>query len=123
VDKIFVVHEHHASRLHWDLRLEENGVLISFALPKEPPLEPGKRNLAIKVEDHPLSYANFEGIIPEGHYGAGTVKIWDNGTYRTVKKDTSKYIVSLNGQKMEGEYTLLKFAKAGENHWLFFKNK
>ncbi|MHB1661049.1 MAG: DNA polymerase ligase N-terminal domain-containing protein [bacterium] len=123
MDKIFVVHEHHASHLHWDLRMEEKGTLTSFALPKEPPLEHGKKNLAVKVEDHPLSYAGFEGIIPEGHYGAGTVKIWDSGTYNLLKKDKSKYILYFIGKKLNGEYTLLKFAKAGENNWLFFKNK
>ena len=122
MDKIFVVHEHHASHLHWDLRIEENGILSSFALPKEPPLERGKKNLAIKVEDHPLSYAGFEGNIPEGHYGAGEVKIWDSGKYSLIKKDKSKYILDFKGKKLTGEYTLLKFAKAGENDWLFFKN-
>ncbi len=118
-----MVHEHHASHLHWDLRLEENGILISYALPKEPPLVSGRRNLAIKVDDHPLSYASFEGIIPEGHYGAGIVKIWDNGTYKTIKSNDSKYIIHFDGKKLDGEYTLLKFDRAGKNHWLFFKNK
>ncbi len=118
-----MVHEHNASHLHWDLRLEENGVLTSFAIPKEPPVEPGKKNLAVRVEDHPISYAKFEGIIPEGQYGAGTVKIWDNGVYKTIKKDTSKHIVNFHGKKLTGEYTLLKFEKAGKNNWLFFKNK
>ncbi|MHB8231901.1 MAG: DNA polymerase ligase N-terminal domain-containing protein [bacterium] len=123
MDKIFVVHEHHASHLHWDLRIEENGLLTSFALPKEPPLEQGKKNLAVKVEDHPISYARFEGIIPKGHYGAGTVKIWDGGKYNLIKKDKSKYVLNFTGKKLNGEYTLLKFAKSGENNWLFFKNK
>ena len=85
-------------------------------------MEPGKKNLAIKVEDHPLSYAGFEGTIPEGHYGAGEVKIWDSGKYSLIKKDKSKYILDFKGKKLTGEYTLLKFAKAGENDWLFFKN-
>ncbi|MHB8281646.1 MAG: DNA polymerase ligase N-terminal domain-containing protein [bacterium] len=122
MDKIFVIHEHHASHLHWDLRFEENNVLVSFALPKEPPVNKGIKHLAIKVEDHPLAYANFEGIIPKGHYGAGTVKIWDRGTYDLLKKDNDKYILDFKGKKINGEYTLLKFKKAGENQWLFFKN-
>ncbi len=122
MEKIFVVHEHHASHLHWDLRLEDNGVLVSFAIPKEPPLAKGKKNLAIKVEDHPLSYADFEGVISEGHYGAGTVNIWDNGTYQLFKKTPSEYIVSFNGKKLSGKYMLIRFKKAGENQWLFFKN-
>ena len=119
---IFVVHEHHASHLHWDLRIEENGMLTSFALPKEPPLESGKKNLSIKVEDHPLAYANFEGTIPEGHYGAGEVKIWDKGDYTLIKKDKKKYVLDFHGHKLKGEYTLLKFEKARENDCLFFKN-
>ncbi len=123
MNKIFVVHEHHASHLHWDLRIEENGVMTSFALPKEPPLEHGNKNLAIRVEDHPLSYARFEGTIPEGQYGAGKVIIWDQGTYDIIKKDESKYLLYFAGNKLKGEYTMLKFAKAGKNNWLFFKNK
>ena len=117
-----MVHEHHASHLHWDLRLKDNGVLVSFAIPKEPPLTKGKKNLAIKVEDHPLSYADFEGVISEGHYGAGTVNIWDNGTYQLLKKNPSEYVVSFNGKKLAGKYTFIRFKKAGENQWLFFKN-
>lgn len=123
MDKIFVVQEHNASHLHWDLRFEENGALTSFALPKEPPLEPGKKNLAVKVEDHPLSYARFEGIIPEGSYGAGSVKIWDSGRYELLKKDNSKYVLHFSGNKLIGEYTILRFTSAGEKNWLFFKNK
>lgn len=123
MNKIFVVQEHNSSHLHWDLRIEENGVLTSFALPKEPPLEQGKKNLAVKVEDHPLEYADFEGIIPKGNYGAGSVKIWDKGKYSLVKKNNSKYVLNFFGNKLSGEYTLLKFTNAGEKNWLFFKNK
>jgi DNA ligase D-like protein (predicted 3'-phosphoesterase) len=117
---IFVVHEHHARNLHYDLRLEMEGVLKSFAVPKEPPLETGIKRLAIQVEDHDLEYAKFEGTIAEG-YGAGKVKIWDKGTYELVEKTGDKIVVKLSGRKLRGEYILLKFKKAGEKNWLFFK--
>lgn len=122
-EKIFVVQEHNANHLHWDLRLENNGVLVSFALPKEPPVSYGIRHLAVSVDDHPLSYASFEGEIPKGNYGAGTVVLWDKGTFETVKKNESEWKIVFNGEKLVGEYTLLKFKKAGDKNWLFFKNK
>lgn len=118
---IFVVHEHHASHLHWDIRLEMDGVLKSFAIPKEPPTEPKIKRLAIQVEDHDLEYAGFEGDIPEGEYGAGKVKIWDKGTFEIINKKDWKIVFKLNGKKMKGEYVLLKFKKAGEKEWLLFK--
>ena len=120
---IFVVHEHHAKHLHWDLRLEMDKVLKSWAVPKEPPKKEGEKRLAIQVEDHALSYAGFEGEIPEGQYGAGKVKIWDNGTYDLISKKLSKIIVDFHGKKLKGEYVLLRFEKAGEKNWLFFKKK
>jgi DNA ligase D-like protein (predicted 3'-phosphoesterase) len=120
-ERIFVVHRHEARRLHWDLRLEMNGVLKSWAVPKEPPIESGVRRLAIMVEDHPLEYANFQGIIPEGHYGAGKVEIWDKGTYKPIEVTDKKIVFQLNGEKLKGEYVLLKYDKSGENNWLFFK--
>ncbi|MEM5871508.1 MAG: DNA polymerase ligase N-terminal domain-containing protein [Candidatus Aenigmatarchaeota archaeon] len=120
---IFVVHEHHASHLHWDLRLEMDGVLKSFAIPKEPPKTKGVKRLAIQVEDHDLDYANFEGRIPEGMYGAGLVKIWDKGIYELLEKTEAKIVFNLKGKKLNGEYCLLRFKKAGRNQWLFFKVK
>ncbi len=119
--KTFVVQEHHARRLHYDLRLEKDGVLKSWAVPKGPPEISGDRRLAVQVEDHPLEYGKFEGTIPQGQYGAGTVKIWDKGFYETIfwKEDKIEFIVK--GEKMEGRYVLVKFKKAGEKNWLLFK--
>lgn len=118
---IFVVHRHRARKLHWDLRLEMGGVLRSWAVPKEPPLVRGVRRLAIQVEDHPLEYADFEGVIPEGSYGAGVVEIWDRGDFRVLGEEEDKLVFFLRGEKMRGRYVLLKFSKAGENAWLLFK--
>ena len=119
--KSFVIHEHHARRLHYDLRLERNGVLKSWAVPKGPPESQGEKHLAIQVEDHPLEYGTFEGTIPEGQYGAGTVKIWDKGLYELLVWDDNKIEILMKGDKMEGRYVLVRFKKAGENNWLFFK--
>lgn len=116
---IFVVQEHHATHLHWDFRLELDGVLKSWAIPKEPPLKEGIKRLAIQVEDHDLSYAKFEGVIEEG-YGKGVVKIWDSGTYDVESLKDTKIVFILNGKKMKGKYVLLKFDKA-KNGWLLFK--
>jgi len=118
---VFVVHRHEASHLHWDLRLEMDGILKSFAIPKEPPTKPKIKRLAIQVEDHDLSYADFEGVIPEGIYGAGKVKIWDKGTYEMINRKDLKMILKFNGKKLKGEYVLLRFKKAGEKDWLLFK--
>jgi len=118
---IFVVHEHHATHLHWDLRLEMEGVLKSWAVPKEPPTATETKRLAIQVEDHDMDYANFEGGIPEGQYGAGMVKIWDKGTYELLEKTQDKIVVKMSGKKLRGEYVLLKFKKAGAKNWLFFR--
>lgn len=114
----FVIHEHHASHLHWDLRLEMDGALKSWAVPKEPPKEKNVKRLAIQVEDHDLDYASFEGIIKEG-YGAGSVSIWDNGSYNLVEKDSKKIVFELNGKKLNGTFCLVKF----KDNWLFFKMK
>ena len=121
---IFVVHEHHASHLHYDLRLEYGGVLKSWAVPKSPPLDEKTKRLAIQVEDHPLEYANFHGIIPEGNYGAGKVEIWDNGYYIPEKFSDKEIIIDIHGKKLHGKYVLIKtnFGKP-KNNWLWFKGK
>ena len=117
----FVVQEHHARRLHFDLRLEREGVLKSWAVPKGIPVVPGEKHLAVAVEDHPLDYGHFEGTIPEGQYGAGTVSIWDNGTYDTKHWDPDKIEVTLHGHRITGPYVLVRFKRAGKNEWLFFR--
>lgn len=119
---IFVVQRHDARNLHYDLRLEMDGVLKSWAVPKEPPKEAGIRRLAVETEDHPLEYADFEGEIPEGEYGAGTVEIWDKGTFELLKREEKEIVVALEGEKLRGDYVLIrtKYGK-GEKGWLFFK--
>ena len=116
----FVVHEHFARRHHFDLRLEMIGVAKSWAIPKGIPEKRGERRLAIQVDDHSIEYMDFEGEIPIG-YGKGRVKIWDRGEYQLLEKTENKIKVKLNGEKMRGEYVLLKFPKAGENGWLLLK--
>lgn len=118
---VFVVHKHHASHLHWDFRLQLDGVLKSWAVPKEPPKTKGTKRLAIQVDDHSLSYANFEGVIPEGHYGAGKVEIWDSGKFKLVERTDDKIVVELDGKKLSGSYALIRFKRAGEKQWLLFK--
>ena len=118
----FVVQEHHASHLHWDFRLELDGVLKSWAVPKEPPTKPGIRRLAVEVEDHPLSYIDFEGVIEEGQYGAGKVNVWDKGNYTLESRKSDKIVFELTGGKLKGRYTLVHFSDKPEN-WLFFKTK
>ena len=120
-DNSFVVQEHHARRLHYDLRLEKDGVLKSWAVPKGIPEKAGEKRLAVAVEDHPLDYGNFEGTIPKGEYGAGTVKIWDKGSYQLKVWAEDKIEFAVNGEKLHGRYVLAKFKKAGENQWLLLK--
>jgi DNA ligase D-like protein (predicted 3'-phosphoesterase) len=117
----FVVQEHHARHLHYDLRLERDGVLKSWALPKGIPGAAGEKHLAVAVEDHPLEYGAFEGEIPKGEYGAGTVTIWDRGTYETKHWDAEKIEVTLHGGRLDGPYVLVKFRRAGSNDWLLFQ--
>lgn len=119
---IFVVQEHFASHHHYDFRLEMDGVLKSWAVPKEIPQQPGIKRLAVQVEDHPLDYANFEGVIPEGFYGAGIVKIWDRGEYDLLERTDSKIEIYLYGSKLKGKYCLLRFQDHKKN-WLIFKMK
>ncbi len=121
---IFVIQEHNSRRLHWDLRLEIGGVLRSWAVPKSPiDVNYGTRRLAIQVEDHPIEYSDFEGEIPAGMYGAGTVKIWDNGEFILEENKIDKMVFELKGKKMNGIYTLVYVPKMGENSWLFIKNR
>jgi bifunctional non-homologous end joining protein LigD len=119
--RVFVVQEHHAKHLHHDLRLEMEGVLKSWAVPKGVPLEPGIKRLAVATEDHPLEYADFQGVIPEGMYGAGVVKIWDKGTYTAEKVSEKELVFNLRGEKLRGTYVLIRL-KDGKN-WLLFKKK
>ena len=123
---IYVIQKHESSHLHYDLRLELDGSLKSWALPKLPPLRTGERRLAIKVEDHPLGYETFEGIIPAGQYGAGRVEIWDKGFYQLLDKRANKLEILISGEKLKGIYSLIQFQgknKEDKNLWLFFKNK
>ena len=115
----YVIQKHHATHLHWDLRLEMDGVLKSWAVPKEPPVDKGIRRLAVQVEDHPLDYANFAGTIPEGEYGAGTVEIWDKGTYVLIDRKPNKIIFEIMGERLKGTYCLIRFKE--DKNWLLFK--
>jgi bifunctional non-homologous end joining protein LigD len=128
---IFVIQEHHARRLHYDLRLEADGVLKSWAVTKVPTMDPSIRRLAVRTEDHPLEYADFEGDIPEGQYGAGHVKIWDRGTYENLSGRPlpealadGKVEVQLHGKKLKGKFALIRMAGDGRReNWLLIKMK
>jgi bifunctional non-homologous end joining protein LigD len=120
--KVFVVQEHHARRLHYDLRLEKDGVLKSWAVPKGIPQGDEKR-LAVETEDHPIEYAGFAGTIPKGQYGAGTVAIWDEGSYEAKVWDEKMVEFTLNGKRLKGRYVLVRLKKAGEKSWLLLKGK
>lgn len=116
----FVVQEHHASHLHWDFRLEVEGVLKSWAIPKGPPEAPGIRRLAIQTEDHPMDYIDFEGVIAEGQYGAGRVVIWDRGTYDVEKFEPREIVVNLRGTRLRGLYVLVR---TKDDQWIMLKKK
>jgi DNA ligase D-like protein (predicted 3'-phosphoesterase) len=118
---VYVIQRHDASHLHFDLRLEMDGVLKSWAVPKEPPTVPGVKRLAVQVEDHPVEYASFEGTVPKGEYGGGTVEIWDKGTYQLIDRKENKLIVDINGEKLSGVYVLVRLKD--KKNWLFFKKK
>lgn len=138
---LFVVQKHDASRLHYDFRLEIGGVLKSWAIPKGPSTDPREKRLAVETEDHPLEYADFERVIPEGEYGAGTVLVWDTGTYRNIKKhkaqskdgkdtgmsmeelyDKGQIEVWLEGEKIKGGYALVHTKMGGDKkNWLLIK--
>jgi DNA ligase D-like protein (predicted 3'-phosphoesterase) len=121
--KIYCIQKHDASHLHYDLRLEFNGVLKSWAIPKTPPKVKGIKRLAIETEDHPIEYAEFEGEIPEGEYGAGKVEIWDEGTFDVLEDEKKTIVVNIKGKKLNGEYCLVKthYGSKPEQSWLFFK--
>lgn len=114
----FVIQEHHARTLHWDFRLEHDGVLVSWALPKGLPLDPKANHLAVHTEDHPLDYGNFAGDIPQGEYGAGRVTIWDRGTYETEKWRPNEIMVVLHGKRAQGRYVLFP---TGEKNWMIHR--
>lgn len=119
--EVYVIQKHAATHLHYDLRLEMEGVLKSWAVPKEPPTSPGIRRLVVQVEDHPLEYASFEGTIAEGEYGAGKVEIWDKGTYKLLDRKENRMVININGSKLQGTYVLVRFKD--DKNWLFFKKK
>ncbi len=131
---IFVIQQHDASHMHYDLRLEIDGVLVSWAVPKGPSTDPHDKRLAIETEDHPMDYATFEGIIPEGNYGAGSVIVWDKGTYENIKEKDGAIIpmnechtngqieIVLHGKKLQGGYALVRTHLDGKkNQWLLIK--
>jgi bifunctional non-homologous end joining protein LigD len=125
--RMFVIQKHRATQLHYDFRLEDEGVLKSWAVPKGPSLDPKVKRLAMQVEDHPVDYAKFEGVIPEGEYGGGTVMVWDYGTYKpeetanvsaALRKGELKF--SLNGKKLKGSWTLVR---TRDRQWLLIKHR
>jgi len=119
--KRFVVQEHKARSHHFDFRLEKAGVFKSWAMPKGLPAKPGERRLAVQVEDHPLEWGDFEGEIPAGQPGAGTVRIWDRGWYDLEEWLPDRIGFILHGERVQGRYELVAFKRAGKNQWLMLK--
>jgi bifunctional non-homologous end joining protein LigD len=120
----FVVHEHHASHLHFDFRLEWEGVLRSWAVPKGPSMNPAEKRLAIEVEDHAVGYIDFEGVIPQGSYGAGAVVIWDRGGYEVVDWKEERIVFVLHGDKIKGGFALTRLKGRGKGkEWLLIKKR
>ena len=125
----YVIQKHDATRLHYDFRLEVGGVLVSWAVPKGPSLDPSDKRLAMMVEDHPMEWGSFEGVIPKGEYGAGGVIVWDRGTYGNLRDDETmsdglakgRIRFSLDGGKLHGGWSLRHFPRGGENGWLLVK--
>jgi len=121
VEGRFVVQKHRARTLHYDFRLERDGVFKSWAVPKGIPDTVGMRHLAIQVPDHPLEYGSFEGTIPDGQYGAGTVEIWDEGTYNLLDWSDEAIGFVLHGRRLHGTYSLVRFGRNGPRDWLVFR--
>lgn len=134
-DPLFVIQKHAAHRLHYDFRLEVDGVLASWAVPKGPSIDPADKRLAVHVEDHPLEYAAFEGIIPQGEYGGGTVMVWDVGTYKNLREKNGKPMpmrtcveqgtveIELQGNKLQGAWALVRTRGSDDKNWLMIKMK
>jgi bifunctional non-homologous end joining protein LigD len=131
-DLLYVIQKHRASQLHYDFRLEFNGVLLSWAIPKGPSLDPPVKRLAMQVEDHPLEYGNFEGVIPEGEYGGGTVMVWDNGKWIPESDDVAAALqkgdlkFTLVGKKLRGSWVLVRtrgFGSKADKSWLLIKHR
>lgn len=130
---IYVIQKHRASQLHYDFRLEWNGVLLSWAVPKGPSLDPATKRLAMQVEDHPVDYADFEGVIPAGEYGGGTVMVWDQGTWEPEQTDVDAALAkgdlkfALHGKKLKGSWVLVRTrgfgSSSGKSSWLLIKHR